>query len=343
MIIVYLYADKIQGGASRMLSAYIDVLTAKDRDVTLVVRKNSSLHKTYCKKHGVKCVILNSRTALGLLVEGKRRLKNLPCDVVFAVNAYHAIYVKLVGLRSKIILNHWLVRKGFMARTIQFLAAYLSEEFVFEYFGQKDDVYGRHYDAKNLVVVNTPVSGIGYKCRDSLNSPKNGLFMSALSYRKGIHRFLWRNSDLIKRKDLKVRIAGAPVNVKQRIYTLALKAGISVLGLERNVIFLGWQSEVEHVLNQADFFLITSYSEGLSGSLRKAIMNGLPVYATNVGGNASLICDGENGLVDDGLMKFEVFYNSIGDYYKLTQNHSAYVSRNYSLERFRNLINELIE
>ena len=343
MIIFYLYADKIQGGASRMVSAYINVLISTNRELTIVVRKNSSLHKNHIGTRGVRCVVLNSQTPFGLLLEGKKRLKNFPVDEVFAVNAYHAIYAKLVGLKSTVILNHWLVRKGFLARTFQFLAAYISEEFVFEYTGQKDDVYGRRFGAKKSTVVNTPVGGIRYKSRDSSIKPKNALFMSALSYRKGIHRFIWRNRNFIRRKELNIRIAGAAVNGKQRIYTVALKAGINILGLNRNVSFLGWQSEVETVLDQADFFLITSYSEGLSGSLRKAIMNGLPVYATNVGGNASLICDGENGMVDDGLMKFKDFYHSIGDYYKNTQRYSACVVQNYSIQRFRDQIIELIE
>jgi glycosyltransferase involved in cell wall biosynthesis len=325
-----------------MIAAYIDVLVSKNCDVTIVVRNNSSLYKIYKENSSVRCVVLKSFTATGLLLEGRRQLKNFRDDSVFAVNAYHAIYVKLVGLRSRIILNHWLVRTGFIARVLQFCAARISDEFIFEYDGQKNDVYGRFYNSTKSTVVNTPINGIRFKSRNGLMSPKNGLFMSAISYRKGIHRFLLRNSAFIRNRGLNIRIAGAPVNSKQRMYTLALKATIIILGLKRNVTFLGWQSHVEAVLDEADFFLITSYSEGLSGSLRKAIINGLPVYATNVGGNASLISDGINGLVDDGLIKFEDFYCLIGEYYKNTEPCSASVSQNYSIETFHELISTVI-
>lgn len=325
-----------------MIAAYIDVLVSKNRDITIVVRSNSSLYKAYKGTSSVRCVVLKSRTAIGLLLEGKKRLTKYRDDNLFAVNAYHAIYAKLVGLKSRIILNHWLVRKGLVARVLQFYAAHISDEFIFEYDGQKNDVYGRFYNSTKSTVVNTPINGIRFKSRNGLVSPKNGLFMSAISYRKGIHRFLLRNSAFIKSRGLNIRIAGAPVNRKQWVYTLALKATIIILGLKRNVTFLGWQSQVGAVLDEADFFLITSYSEGLSGSLRKAIINGLPVYATNVGGNASLISDGTNGLVDDGLIKFEDFYCLIGEYYKNTERCSASVSQNYSIERFHELISTVI-
>ena len=56
-----------------------------------------------------------------------------------------------------------------------------------------------------------------------------------------------------------------------------------------------------------------------------------------------MISDGANGLVDDGLIKFEDFYCLIGEYYKNTERCSASVSQNYSIERFHELISTVIQ
>ena len=69
---------------------------------------------------------------------------------------------------------------------------------------------------------------------------------------------------------------------------------------------LGLQAEVELVIDppdleplyaQADIYLSTSLYEGLSNSIMEAMNFGLPVVATNVGDNASLVKEGVNGYL----------------------------------------------
>ena len=59
--------------------------------------------------------------------------------------------------------------------------------------------------------------------------------------------------------------------------------------------FLGFRNDVESHLLKSHCFVLPSRSEGLSCSIMEAMAAGLPVIATDVGGNAELIDDGRTG------------------------------------------------
>jgi glycosyltransferase involved in cell wall biosynthesis len=69
------------------------------------------------------------------------------------------------------------------------------------------------------------------------------------------------------------------------------------LGIESSVIFAGWRSDVPDVLSAMDVFVLPSESEGLAVTLLEAMAQGLPVVASNVGGNPEVVADGESGLL----------------------------------------------
>jgi glycosyltransferase involved in cell wall biosynthesis len=69
------------------------------------------------------------------------------------------------------------------------------------------------------------------------------------------------------------------------------------LGLEEHVVFLGWQGNVASLLDQVDLFVLSSTSEGQSNAILEAMAAGLPVVATDVGGNPDTVESGETGLL----------------------------------------------
>ncbi|MCX5894925.1 MAG: glycosyltransferase [Proteobacteria bacterium] len=56
-------------------------------------------------------------------------------------------------------------------------------------------------------------------------------------------------------------------------------------------------SEVRNIMRAADIFLNTSLNEGMPGSVLEAMAEGLPILASSVTGNQSLVREGENGLL----------------------------------------------
>lgn len=76
------------------------------------------------------------------------------------------------------------------------------------------------------------------------------------------------------------------------------------LDIEDQVVFLGKRDDIPALLSEADIFVQTSVTEGLSMAILEAMASALPVVATNVGGNGEIIDHGSTGyLVEPGNPK----------------------------------------
>lgn len=76
-----------------------------------------------------------------------------------------------------------------------------------------------------------------------------------------------------------------------------LEALARALDLGSHVRFLGYREDVGSLLACADFFVLSSISEGLSLALLEAMAAGLPVVATDVGGNREVVVPGDTGYL----------------------------------------------
>ncbi len=63
---------------------------------------------------------------------------------------------------------------------------------------------------------------------------------------------------------------------------------------------LGFRDDIPVLMRECDFMMLYSKQEGLPISLIEACQVGLPAICNNIGGNAEIIIDGENGIIVDG-------------------------------------------
>ena len=76
-----------------------------------------------------------------------------------------------------------------------------------------------------------------------------------------------------------------------------IKSQIKQLGIEENVLLLGFRKDINRILTASDMFMLASFQEGLTLSVIEAMSFGLPCVVSDVRGNRDLIADGKGGFV----------------------------------------------
>lgn len=69
------------------------------------------------------------------------------------------------------------------------------------------------------------------------------------------------------------------------------------LGLDGSLVLTGWRRDIPEIMTSIDVLCLTSLWEGLPRTILEAVSCGIPVVATDVGGNSEVIKDGINGYL----------------------------------------------
>jgi glycosyltransferase involved in cell wall biosynthesis len=107
--------------------------------------------------------------------------------------------------------------------------------------------------------------------------------------------------------DLLIAFSGASprLPVGWRVLMIGRDDGIGVklreqaasLGIAENVMFLGSRSDVPDLLRSADVAVLASHQEGFSNAILESMAAGLPMIATDVGGNPEAVLEGKTGFI----------------------------------------------
>ncbi len=126
-----------------------------------------------------------------------------------------------------------------------------------------------------------------------------------------------------------------------------LQSQIDALGLENQVLLLGYRENVSEVLAQAQLFVLSSRYEAQPMTALEAMASGLPVICTDVGGIKYVISHGDNGMLvpsDDkhalAQALLEAFHDS-DKFYEMGQRGRALVEDKFSVKAMTSAYMEL--
>ncbi|MBP3506578.1 MAG: glycosyltransferase family 4 protein [Lachnospiraceae bacterium] len=131
--------------------------------------------------------------------------------------------------------------------------------------------------------------------RCDLNIPEDSLFLLSVGEinRNKNHITVLRAVAKLRNPRLFYGICGSG----NANYVQYLKEEVSKLGIEQQVCFFGYQSEVTNYLNLVDVFIFPSIREGLGMAALEAMAAGLPIIAADNRGTREYMVDGYNGFV----------------------------------------------
>jgi glycosyltransferase involved in cell wall biosynthesis len=137
--------------------------------------------------------------------------------------------------------------------------------------------------------------------RRTLEIPEDArvlITVGGLVERKGFHRVIACLPSLLQEFPTLYYLAVGSAG-PEGDYSAVLQAQIRKLGLTERVRFLGGlpPDRVCTALSAADVFVLSTRNEGWANVLLEAMACGLPVVATDVGGNAEVICRADLGTI----------------------------------------------
>lgn len=160
---------------------------------------------------------------------------------------------------------------------------------------QRGQVVGNGVDAHRFA----PVPRADARRRFKLPDPARVLItVGGLVERKGFHRVIACLPALLKaHPDLHYLVVGGPC--PEGDMTQALKDQAQALGLADRVHFLGPISpdDLKWPLSAADVFVLSTRNEGWANVILEAMACGVPVIASDVGGNAEVVCRPDLGEI----------------------------------------------
>ncbi|WP_206196774.1 TIGR03088 family PEP-CTERM/XrtA system glycosyltransferase [Zooshikella ganghwensis] len=77
----------------------------------------------------------------------------------------------------------------------------------------------------------------------------------------------------------------------------SLQAQAEQAGVAASVWFAGMRQDIPQLMRRFAIFVLPSLAEGISNTILEAMASGLPVVATDVGGNSELIQHQQNGMI----------------------------------------------
>jgi len=152
--------------------------------------------------------------------------------------------------------------------------------------------------AEFLVVPNGVETGRFKPINRAANPQVRILFIGRLIPRKGFQRVVQALPRVreLSRTPFEIEVVGTGAS-RMELDGIAVKLGVSDLIRYVGTVPYG---TLEKSYQYADIFILTSLSEGMPSVILEAMGCGLPIIASDVGGNNELVHEGENGYLIQG-------------------------------------------
>lgn len=317
--VLYLINHAGKAGTERYVLTLAEKLGGKKINAHLAYNEEGLLVERM-KELGVQTyrVEMRNRFDLGAAWKLSQLCRQLDIDIIhaqFLRENYIALLSRIFNPRVRVIYtNHFIMANNFITRLSNRVMTHLQSAIIAVCNPGRDMMVINGNDGRKIRVIHNAVDISKWSkprnstIRDEFQIPEDTVILlcaSRFAHDKG-HKFLINSLSELKKlteRDFKCILAGDGPLIDD------VKKQTSELGLEKNVIFAGFRSDIENLLYGSDIYINASQHEALSFLILEALASGLPLIATNMGGNPDII----NNETDCGIL---VEYD---DHYGLAQ------------------------
>lgn len=309
--ILFLVLEMDLGGLQRMVNQLIKSLDKETFEPYLVCLDRGGIFYEEAAGLCARSYILERRPGpfdRKLFLRLVSILRQNRIDMIHSHNgcsSYAALAGKLAGVRKIIHTDHGrLVPDRMSARMEDRLASYFMDRFIGVSTELSDYLECKVGIRKKRLM--TIINGVNTETFRPRSADEKSSLRSRLGLRES-DRIIGTVCRLDPIKNLTFMISCMPVIVQKMPAAKLVIAGdgpqkkildqqATDLGMVSFIKFLGLRQNVEDILPAFDVYACTSLSEGTSMTILEAMACGLPVVATNVGGNSRLV-DKSNGIL----------------------------------------------
>jgi len=333
----------VKGGAEKQALALARLLTKKGLAVVIVSwsrKKVDKQNQDYIIDNSLKFYGLHGSLP-GKLVQFNRILKRENATVVLSYLTLANFVAGFCKFFNKCLITYGGIRSeklpGYKFIVERFVHNHLNDATVFNNFSAKKRFESRGFNTQKIFVIhnsiNIPEPNVPKKSEDEINIITVARFVKAKDFRTA----------LLSVKQLITRNSGQMIKyilVGYGPQESGIRSLIKSLDLQSRVILVINPPNVRDYLRKADIYLSTSLFEGLSNSLMEAMVEGLPIVATDVGDNSFLVKEGFNGHivptrdVDQIALRLGTLVKSAELRHTFGANSSVLISKDFNEEKF---------
>ena len=344
MKILYCITSSSWGGAQlHVLELCADQL-ARGNEVTFIVGNKGPLLDKVKQLKGVKVILLPSLVReisptndIKAIVELRKIIKSESPDIVHLHSSKAGVIFTVHG---------WAFTDGVSSRLKKslyriieksvrhFTDLFICVSYYDEKIGKRDKVLDSTSNVK--VIHNGSTTPSEQSINYSVHTPLRLVMIARFSPQKDQETLINAVTKLPK-DSYKLTFVGDGETLQTN------KELVSKYGLNHNIKFVGFKDDISDELINNDVYILSTHYEGLPISIIEAMSYGLPILATNVGGNSEMLENNINGFLftskDELAEKLNYLINNPETVKKMGQKSYRIFSDEYSLSQCLTKIN----
>lgn len=310
--IIEVSSDTNIGGAGKCLLTLLSEYDRDKFDMTVVLPKNSLL-KPHIDELGVKVIEVDGIADKSLDFKAvstlKKLFKELKPDLVHTHASMSARFAarfagaKIVYTRHSVFPPSKKISRGIGKVINGAVNNYFSDAIIAVAEAAKENLTDTGVDEKKISVILNGVKGLDRVSEDEkkeirkrFNVSEDEKVVSIVARLEDIkgHDYFIEAADIIKKKGRKAKFIIAGTGS----YEEHLKQKVKNMGLDGTVLFTGFITDVDKLLNITDIQANASFgTEATSLALLEGMSLGVPAVVSDFGGNPGVIKTGKNGIV----------------------------------------------